>query len=282
LDGHQLVNPNPLENPSNALKPLIENNRATLLSIDACLGIEGLPQSASGQATLLTGQNVPEALGYHYGPKPNTEIANILKNGNLFDILRENGRRPALLNAFPRSYFEALNSGRRLPGAIAMAVRFAGLPLFSEEELYAGRAISADLTGQGWRDYLGYPDAPVCTPYQAGVRLAELGAVYDFALFEFWLSDLTGHRRDMDSACNLLENFDQTLNGILDTWDAEEGLILITSDHGNLEDLSTRRHTINPVPALLIGSQRTRSAFTDNLIDIADIAPAILRGLLNQ
>jgi bisphosphoglycerate-independent phosphoglycerate mutase (AlkP superfamily) len=160
-----------------------------------------------------------------------------------------------------------------------MAVQQAGLSLFGEDHLYAGHALSADLTGKGWRDYLGYPDAPVLTPYQAGVQLAELAGSYDFAIFEFWLSDITGHKQDMDSACKLLENFDLALNGILETWDDDKGLILITSDHGNLEDLSTRRHTLNPVPALLIGSQPARSAFTNNLADITDIAPAILRGL---
>jgi hypothetical protein len=49
----------------------IESPRATLLPLDACLGVPGAPQSATGQATLLTGRNVPAELGYHYGPKPN-------------------------------------------------------------------------------------------------------------------------------------------------------------------------------------------------------------------
>nr|NIV37810.1 peptidase [Anaerolineae bacterium] len=46
-------------------------SRASLFSLDACLGVEGTPQSATGQATLLTGKNVPAEIGAHYGPKPN-------------------------------------------------------------------------------------------------------------------------------------------------------------------------------------------------------------------
>jgi bisphosphoglycerate-independent phosphoglycerate mutase (AlkP superfamily) len=54
---------------------------------------------------------------------------------------------------------------------------------------------------------------------------------------------------------------------------------MITSDHGNLEDLSTRRHTKNPVPALLIGSTYLREQFTKNLKTLTDVAPAITRQL---
>ena len=65
----------------------LESHRATLLALDACLGVPGLPQSATGQTVLLTGLNVPAQLGYHYGPKPNPEVAKYLSDGNLFSRL---------------------------------------------------------------------------------------------------------------------------------------------------------------------------------------------------
>ena len=49
---------------------------------------------------------------------------------------------------------------------------------------------------------------------------------------------------------SLLETLDTVFGSLLSTWDYENGLILLTSDHGNLEDLSTRRHTRNDVPLL--------------------------------
>src|SRR6185369_1121173 len=61
--------------------------RATLRGIDPNLGVSGLPQSATGQAVLLTGVNVPAALGYHYGPKPNPETAAFLQDGGIFGEL---------------------------------------------------------------------------------------------------------------------------------------------------------------------------------------------------
>lgn len=254
----------------------LESRRASLLALDACLGVAGLPQSATGQAVLLTGQNVPGLLGYHYGPKPNPPVAEFLSNGNLFSRLIQAGRRTAYLNAFPPGYFDGIRSGRRLYAAIAHAAVSAGLALRTQDDLRLGRALSADFTGQGWRERLGLLDTPVLAPDEAGRRLAALAAGGDFSLFEYWLSDYAGHSQDMHAACRLLESFDQVLAGLLAEWDDDAGLILFTSDHGNLEDLSTRRHTRNPVPALVIGAPELRRRFTAALHDLTSVAPTIV------
>jgi bisphosphoglycerate-independent phosphoglycerate mutase (AlkP superfamily) len=113
----------------------------------------------------------------------------------------------------------------------------------------------------------------------AGQRLAKLAQEFDFSLFEYWLSDYAGHRQNMLGACRLLETFDQVLGGLLLSWDDNKGIIVITSDHGNLEDLSSRRHTKNPVPALVIGASHLRAQFTLSLHDLTNITPAILQYL---
>jgi len=260
----------------------IETERATLLPLDASLGVPGLPQSASGQATLLTGVNVPAAIGYHYGPKPNPDVAELLLNGNLFSRIKQSGLKAALLNAYPPGYFSAIESGRRLFSAIPLAVTSAGIPLRTLDDLFAGEALSADFTGEGLRERLGLPDTPVLQPFEAGERLAALTRTVDFAFFEFWLSDYAGHSQDMAAARSLLETFDQVLAGLLASWEDREGLVLLTSDHGNLEDLSTRRHTANPVPALLVGTPALRDSFAASLQDLTDITPAILNYLENR
>jgi hypothetical protein len=250
---------------------------ASLLAIDANLNVQGLPQSATGQAVILTGKNIPGEIGYHYGPKPNPEVAQFIKIGNLFCALEDMGLKTGLLNAYPPSYFEAIKNGRRLYSAIPLAVKSAGIALRNDRDLINGQAISADFTGQGWREHLGYDDIPVISPYEAGKRLAQLSSDLDFAFFEYWLSDYAGHRQDLSQAKQLLISLDQVLNGLIDSWSLAEGLILITSDHGNMEDLSTRRHTSNPVPAILIGDMKYRSQFADSLHDLTDIYPAIVR-----
>jgi 2,3-bisphosphoglycerate-independent phosphoglycerate mutase len=100
---------------------------------------------------------------------------------------------------------------------------------------------------------------------------------YDLAFFEFWPSDYAGHHQDRAGAIDLLQRFDQVLAGLLADWRDEEGLILITSDHGNMEDLSQRHHTNNPVPALVIGSRALRDRFCAGLNDLVGVTPAILQ-----
>jgi bisphosphoglycerate-independent phosphoglycerate mutase (AlkP superfamily) len=124
---------------------------------------------------------------------------------------------------------------------------------------------------------LGFPEAPSFEPYAAGVKLAGLARGYDFSFFEYWASDYAGHKQDMDSAVRQLETFDSVLQGLLETWTDQDGLILLTSDHGNMEDLATRKHTDAKVPLLLFGEKSTRDEFKQGVHDLSGVAPAVSR-----
>jgi len=252
--------------------------RGTLLAIDPAVGVDGLPQSATGQAILVTGKNVSAEIGYHYGPKPNPAVAAHLNGGTLFSRFVEAGKKTTLLNAYPPRYFAGIDSGKRLYSSIPLAVTNAGLELFRQEDLFAGRALSADFTGEGWRSMLGFPDAPVMSSHEAGKKLASLAMEYDFSLFEYWASDYAGHKQQMDNAINLMETFDGVLGGLVEEM-GDDLLVVVTSDHGNMEDLSTRRHTDAMVPALVIGEKSARDEFTQDMKDLTDIAPAIWRAV---
>ncbi len=259
--------------------PRIESGAAVFIPTDATLGVAGRPQSATGQAAILTGCNVPRLLGYHYGPKPTPEIAAIIRRDNLFKWLVDHKRGTCFLNAYPPSFFEAISKGRRLLAAIPMAVRSAGLPLPDREALYAGRALSADFTGEGWRTHLGDDGAPVYSLREAGHLMARLASEVDFAFFEHWPTDLVGHRGPLASGVELLERLDEVLAGVLEVWNQDADLIIITSDHGNLEDLSRRGHTRNLVPTLIIGRGWERVA--DGLHDLTGFVQGIQRFLLS-
>ena len=252
-----------------------EGGRASLIAADAGLGVDGLPQSATGQAVLLTGVNVPAEIGYHYGPKPDPATASHLSQ-SIFSTLKQAGKNVAFLNAYPPRYFDGIDSGKRLYSSIPLAVTNAGYPLFTKDDYYAGNAMSADFTGEGWQNFLGFPDAPLYEKRIAGHKLAALAQRYDFSFFEYWATDYAGHKQDMTAAVQVLESFDSVLNGLLEKWDDEHGLILLTSDHGNMEDLSTRRHTANAVPVLLIGNAAARKKFSHALKDLTGITPRIL------
>ena len=252
---------------------------ASLLAVDPAVGVSGLPQSATGQAILLTGINIPAELGYHYGPKPNREVAAYLKEATLFSRFVKEGRKAALLNAYPPRYFDGIDSGKRLYSSIPLAVINAGLPLFRHDDLFAGRALSADFTGEGWRTMLGFHDAPLMDAVHAGRNLASLAKEYDFSLFEYWASDYAGHKQQMEDAISLMETFDGVLGGLTEAWD-NDGLILVTSDHGNMDDLSTRKHTDADVPALVIGDKTARAEFTRGMTNLTHIAPAIWKTVM--
>lgn len=253
--------------------------KASLRAVDACLGLPGAPQSATGQASLLTGRNVPKEIGEHYGPKPNPAVAAILRDGTVFHQVLRRGGKAALINAYPPRYFEAIESGRRLYSAIPMAAAAAGLTLMTAEDLRLGRALAADFTGAGWATQPGFPPAPVYSPEEAGAQLARQTEDYQLTWFDFWPSDYAGHQGDLAAAVRLLESFDRVWAGLVRAWGDRRDLIVLTSDHGNLEDLSQRRHTRNPVPVLVVGPEDLRRDFSRDLTDLASLAPAVLEAI---
>lgn len=255
----------------------ITGARASLVPTDACMGVSGRPQSATGQAALLTGRNVPGELGRHYGPKPTPRIAAILKNGNLFANVLAAGGTAAFLNPYPPRFFDGVSSGRRLLSAIPLAAKSAGLRLRTHEDLMAGRALSPDFTGVGWRERLNYSETPILSLSDAGSQLGRLAQDYAFSFFEHWPTDIIGHRQEFHGAVAMLEKIDGVLSGLLDAWNWTAGLILITSDHGNIEDLGVRTHTRNPVPTVLIGPEHAQLA--KRVRHLADVAPMVERFL---
>ena len=251
--------------------PRLDGPRAVFIPTDAGLGVDGLPQSATGQAAILTGRNVPREIGRHWGPKPNAEVANLLRGDNLFKRLVGRGLAAGLVGAYPQRYFDAIASGRRNYSAIPLAATAAGVPLLGVDALRAGQALSADFTAEGWPDQ----DVPVYTAHDAGVQLARIAEAYRFAFFEHWITDYVGHRGSLDEGRSVLERLDGVLAGLLEAWDDANGLIVITSDHGNLEDLSHKHHTANRVPTLVIGA--ARQTFAEGLVDLTGFAGAVER-----
>lgn len=293
LDGVGVGGPDPAVNPFvTADMPRLEallgaewymararrtSRRASLIPTDANLGVPRRPQSATGQATILTGRNVPAIVGEHYGPKPNGAVTAEIRRGTLFTEVVAAGGRAALLTPYPRGYFEAIASGKRLLSSVPLAVTSAGLPLPTADDLRQGRAISPGFTGQGWRDHLGYDDIPIISLAEAGRRLASLARTYHFSFFEHWPSDRSGHRGSLAAARQHLELIDEVLGGLIGAWDDAAGLLMVTSDHGNIEEKDHGQHTRNPVPTILLG--KDHEALATQVRDLTDIASVVRRVL---
>ncbi len=255
-------------------RPRLQGERALCMPLDANLDVDGLPQSGTGQTTLFTGRNAPQHIGEHYGPYPDRRLSVLLED-NLFHRLLALQKRVTFANAYPPIFFERMERGSDRRSATAQAVAAAGLGYRSSDDLKAGRAVSASLTNERF-PHSGEAPALI-TAHEAGRNLEHLSREHDFTLFEFFLTDVAGHRPARMSAVAILERLDEFVGGILDGFDDEESLLLITSDHGNIEDESTRRHTRNAVPAIAVGARRHE--FAEGLRSLADVTPAIVRTL---
>jgi hypothetical protein len=252
---------------------------AHFIPTDAHMGVAGRPQSATGQTAILTGINAPAQLGEHYGPRPDQRVRDILDEFSLFAQLNRLGLPSYFCNAYPERYFAAVDRGKRLLSAVPYAAQVGGQDLLTVDDLRAGRALSATFTSEGWRTELGYTDVPVYTPAESGAQLWAIAEDYQFVFFEHWLTDYLGHHRNHAAAVENFEQFDEFLAGLLDAADLDETMIIVGSDHGNVEDCSDRKHSENPALTLLLGAGR--DAYADRIHRLDDFAPLItdfLRG----
>jgi 2,3-bisphosphoglycerate-independent phosphoglycerate mutase len=252
--------------------------RAIFIPTDPRLGVAGRPQSATGQAAILTGKNVPQMLGEHYGPKPNLAIRELLAEDNFFKQVIASGKKAALLDAYPPAWHHEVDRGKSLRSSYQQAAFEAGQRIFGIEDLKQGKALTPEWTGSAWHHFLHLDDTPVYTPFEAGQRLVEMSRDYDFAMHTHWMTDMVGHRGPLQRAVELLELFDDVMAGVLDAWDDNEGLVIVTSDHGNMEVIGSRNHTENDVPTLVIGKEK--AVFADGFKDLTDIVPHMAKLLL--
>jgi 2,3-bisphosphoglycerate-independent phosphoglycerate mutase len=241
-----------------------------LVRTDACLGVEGRPQSASGQTTILTGVNVPARLGYHKQGFPNEEMRALLREHSVFLQLARAGVAPVTFaNAYTPNFFA---ERPRWVSATTAAVEAAGLDFRTLEDLSAGRAVFMDFTNRLLAER-GF-DAPAREPEEAAAVLARIASEHRFTLYEYFITDRVGHAQDKQAALTVLTDLARFVRAVLSRLDLARTTVLVTSDHGNVEDLSLRNHTRNPVPTLAWGPGRARVRARVRGLD--DITPAII------
>lgn len=241
-----------------------------LKPIDASLGVPGLPQSATGQTALYTGRNAPEFLGRHQTGFANGSLRILIEESGLFKQILALDKTATHANLYSPAYFEAI-AQRRLRYSVGTLLNLtANLPFRMQTDYAQGQAIYWDITGD-LAHYRGI-DAPPINPQEAGRRLAALGSGYTVTLFECYLPDFAGHSQDMNQAVQILQRIDTFLKSVVSNLPTEITLI-VSSDHGNVEDLSTKRHTLNAAPLLAIGPNAWLFKPVEN---ITGITPKIL------
>ena len=241
-----------------------------LAPTDARLGVEGRPQSASGQTTILTGVNAPARLGYHKQGFPNEAMRGIIREHSVFLQLERTGVGPnTFANTYTRRFFD---ERPRWVSATTVAVEAAGLRFNTVEDLRAGRSVFHDFTNRLLAER--GEDVGERTPEEAAAVLAAVAGAHRFTLYEHFITDRMGHDQNVEGALLTLRNLARFVRGVLARLDLGRVTVLLTSDHGNVEDLSTRNHTLNPVPTLAWGP--ARELVRRRVRTLADITPTIL------
>ena len=218
--------------------------------LDANLGLPGEPQSATGQTALFTGINGAKLLGRHLSGFPNAELRETIRKENIFGKLQARGLSVTFANAYARQ------TEQTLPRAFRSVTTVATLSAFgrtrTREDMLAGRAVYHDLT-RHWLKVHGGVNVPLITEEEAAAHLLGIVRSVDFCLFEYFLTDHAGHRGDDSQKRAILGSLDRFFQFLMDGVDTENELFLWTSDHGNLEQPSTKQHTRNPVPFCAYG-----------------------------
>ena len=252
----------------------IASGRTVLVAADATLGVAGVPQSGTGQTSLLTGRNAAAEYGRHFGPWVPTGLRPLLQAENLLTRAAASGGRVAFANAYPIASIEADPRIFRRPAAPPLAARAAGVLVRDLAELARGEAVASSITNDRWIERLGDGLAQVAAD-EAGRRLARIAMGAEVTLFAHYDTDHAGHRGGMEGAVAALEKVDAFLGGLAAAL-PDDALLVVGSDHGNVEDV-TGGHTLNPVPLLLYGAGAGEAA--EGIRDLAGVVPAILRAL---
>lgn len=248
--GPILAGPDGPPEPGEARRVRFGAAEGYLTSADACLGVPGLPQSATGQTTLLTGVNAAVYAGRHINAYPLGRLKRLLEERNLLTLGARAGRKVTFLNMFRPDGMELLLSGERRPSATTAAALAAGLRLRTVEDLLAGRAVYHDVTC--WTIAGQHYGVPPVAADEAARRALAVAEDHDFCLYEYFLTDIAGHGQELDLCLLVLRNLDDFLAAAVAGLRGRVTLVL-ASDHGNIEDLSVRTHTTNPVPVLSFG-----------------------------
>jgi len=247
-----------------------------LIPTDPKQGVPGIPQSATGQTSIFTGINAQKMLGYHLTGFPNEELKVLIEERSLMKALEAGGVRTTAANLYSKEFFESRRASRRnLLPVSTLTIQASGADFRYAQDYHVGRAVFADITNNLIRER-GY-DIELIQPEKAALHMLNILSDYDFVFFEYFMTDLYGHKRNREQLERCVEVLDRFTTRVWDTVERASTGILIVSDHGNAEDMSTGDHTSNLVPTILLRENREdQRIFTEKVRDLTDIYGAVL------
>jgi 2,3-bisphosphoglycerate-independent phosphoglycerate mutase len=262
-----------------------------IAAIDATLGIPGAPQSASGQTALFCGAKADEIANRHRNGYPDRHLRQVILEGNILSRLGAKGVTARYLNAYPRhedlfttAHVRIEPDGRlwfspRFPERFKRMISVTSCMLlasrqkpFGEEDIRANRSLYQDYSNRQLIEQGS--SLPEFSPEKAAHVLHGASQSFAFTLYEYFQTDVYAHRKSLAECIALVCDLDILIGTLIRLLDKKEDTLLLTSDHGNLEDHHLRGHSRNPVPLIAWG--RHGEFLRKKIRCISDVAPAIL------
>lgn len=274
IDGLGMGSSDPKVNPvyaakSHFLAGLMENAR---FYADASMGVEGLPQSATGQTAIFTGVNASKVLNRHMSGQPTASLKKIIARDNLFCHLQKMKLAVSSANVYRDEYLQKMMDSRdrrNRPSVTSVMCMAAHVPFRTWESFRNNTGVYHDITGDILRES-GYDISPV-SPMLAAQNLHTISRNYDLTLFEYFMTDIKGHKADITEATAIIDRLNEFLEALLGLMDLTEDILIITSDHGNIEDMTVKTHTMNKVPVIILGDKAKE--LNTPVLSLVDIMP---------
>ena len=127
-----------------------------------------------------------------------------------------------------------------------------------------------------------YDLKPEMSAYEVTDKVVEAikSEKYNAIILNFANPDMVGHTGSLEAAMKALEAIDECVNRVVKAINEVEGVLLITADHGNSEQMIDYKtgephtaHTTNPVPLVIVGLPNNKKLKEGRL---ADLAPTML------
>ncbi len=251
----------------------LQTKDSFIFPTDARLGVEGLPQSGTGQTAIFCGMNAPKFVGKHFGPFPYSTTVPIIEKDNILKYYLNKKQKVSFVNAYPKQFFEYIKSGRGRLSVTTLSCKLSGVRLNTATDVRNGKALTAEITNDRWIKRLNYK-LPTVSSQLAARRILRIAEKNKFTLYEYFLTDHLGHGRDVGDFELVMRTLDDFLYSVMTMMDTKNMTLIICSDHGNFEDISIKTHTLNP--SLTITSGKYAEKLSNRIKDLTQIKPAII------
>jgi hypothetical protein len=180
-------------------------------------------------------------------------------------VLCFDGRPVRLKGQGKYGFAELFTLGEINQNIFVFAAREAGVPLRTWDDVRRGQALTGTLTHElearfNW-EALGQAALPRRSPQEAARLLADLAARHDFTFYKYQLADLVSHTGRVELARSVFGVIETFVEAILGYIDSAETAVVITSDHGHLEQVGfAHGHPKSRVPTWYFGPDAEAAA----------------------